>query len=294
MFRTANNPVIAPVFRETIVVRNISLRDIKVRINAVNNIRKITKSMQMVASSKLKSAQAKLPSAGAFGGNAARTLESSVPENFAPTKNMALLVTSDRGLCGSINSGVVKEARKLMANESGQWELVAIGQKAAASFARTDGERIKVTALELGKKPISFTEVAQIADQVTADHLEYERATMLHNHFNSVISFELRRTHILSPASFLEAGSEKLQDYDVDDDDELADSHKFSVASALWNAAVQNQASELGARMTSMDNATRNAGDITERLTRQYNRGRQTAITTELIEIISGAAAISG
>jgi F-type H+-transporting ATPase subunit gamma len=250
--------------------------------------------MQMVASSKLKSAQAKLPPATAFGNNSARTLKDSVPEDFSTTKHMALLVTSDRGLCGSINSGVIKEARKLMAKESGDWELVAVGQKAAASFARTDGERIKVSAIELGKKPVSFTEVAQIADQVTADHLQYEEATMLHNHFNSVISFELRHTQILSPAKFLGVGAEKLQDYDFDDDDELADSHKFAVASTLWNAAVQNQASELGARMTSMDNATRNAGDITERLTRQYNRGRQTAITTELIEIISGAAAISG
>lgn len=281
-------------FRVNTTVRTISLRDIKVRINSVNNIRKITKSMQMVASSKLKNAQNKLPAATAFGKGAVRPLKDAFPEDYKTQKNLAVLVTSDRGLCGSINSGVAREARKIIAANPGEWEFACIGLKSVGAFARSDSDKIRVSALDLGKKPISFVEVAQIADQITADHLNYEQIVMLHNHFNSVISFEITQTRLLSRAAFLDAGAARLQDYEVDDDEELSDAYTYSVAGTLWNAAVQNQVSELGARMTSMDNATRNAGDITERLTRQYNRGRQSAITTELIEIISGASAISG
>lgn len=279
-------------------VRYASLRDIKDRIVSVQNIGKITKSMQMVASSKLKNAQNKLPAASAFGETSFRLHKDVVPEDFESPKKLAVVITSDRGLCGSINSGIAKKVRLEMKENPGDWELICVGSKGAGTFSRTHAPNMRASADELGRKPMTFLEIGQVADFVTSDdpddNLHYEEIRMYHNEFVTVLQSDVTVTKMMSKAQMLENSADALAEFEVDDDSELEDYHKFSVAGALWNATIQNQASELGARMTSMDNATRNAGDIALRLTRAYNRGRQAAITTELIEIISGASAIEG
>lgn len=289
MFRQARAPA-AAALRQSVGLRHASLRDIKVRIKSVESISKITKSMQMVASAKLRAAQNKVPAAKAFGDSVSRVVLATTPEKVEGTNNLFIVVTSDRGLCGGINSGIVKEARKLMREIPGSYKLVCVGGKGASQLVKSNGSDVVATVVDLGKKPVTFNEISEIAE--LTENTDYDQIYMLHNHFVSVIAYTPTRTRMLGPEAFATADAGSVVEYEVDDEDELRDYHRFQLAGSVWNAVVQNQTSELGARMTSMDNATRNAKDIAQRLTRQYNRGRQSSITTELIEIISGAAAI--
>jgi ATP synthase F1 gamma subunit len=249
--------------------------------------------MQMVASSKLRNAQAKLASAQVFGSSLQRPLSESAIAG-GNGRHLLVLVTSDRGLCGAINSSIVKETKKVMRSEPAEkWDIVPIGLKSIGSLGRTNKNDFQYTVTELGKKPITFSEILQISEVVSSLDVEYDSVFLLYNHFNSVISYELKSLRFPSSQKFLAKTTNDMP-FEVDDDEELADYYKFNLAGSLWNGIVQSQASELGARMSSMDNATRNANDIKSRMTTIYNRGRQAKITTELIEIISGAAAISG
>ena len=289
-----------------------SLKDLKNRIESVKSTRKITKAMQMVAAAKLRRAQeaaeASRPYTERFnavlGGLAASVGDSdTAPKLLAGTGkddvHMLVVMTAERGLCGGFNSSIAKLARnhadELLAKGK-TVKILTVGKKGREQLKR-DHEDKFVAHVDLSEvKRIGYQNAADIARDVLGrfDGEEFDVCTIFFNKFESVISQEPTAQQII-PAQFEAAedeGASTLYDYEPDEEAILADLLPRGVATQIFAALLENGASEQGARMSAMDNATRNAGEMIDRLTIQYNRSRQAAITTELIEIISGAEAL--
>ena len=288
-----------------------SLKDLKNRIGSVKNTRKITKAMQMVAAAKLRRAQDAAEAARPFAErlNAVMSsLASGVSGSDAPRllagngkdqTHLLVVMTSERGLCGGFNSSIVKLA-KARASEllaAGKTvKILTVGKKGREQLRREWGEHL-VGHVDLTEvKRIGYANAQDIARQVTAafDNGEADVVTIFYSRFQSVIS-QIPTARQIIPAVFDEAAAgEASTQYDYEPSEEaiLADLLPRSIATQIFTALLENGASEQGARMSAMDNATRNAGDMINKLTVQYNRSRQAAITTELIEIIAGAEAL--
>lgn len=290
-----------------------SLKDLKNRIDSVKNTRKITKAMQMVAAAKLRraqdSAEAARPyakrmnavmaglTAGAAGAdNAPRLLSGTGSDD----KHLLVVMTAERGLAGGFNSSIVKLARTRMdelAAQGKQVEIMTVGKKGREQLKREYGDKF-VHHVDLSEvRRIAYDNARGIADEVL-DRFEqggFDVATIFYNRFESVIS-QVPTAQQIIPAEIngeaAEGDSGAIYDYEPGEEAILADLLPRSVATQIFAALLENAASEQGARMTAMDNATRNAGDMIDRLTTEYNRTRQAAITKELIEIISGAEAL--
>ncbi|MEM9343356.1 MAG: F0F1 ATP synthase subunit gamma [Pseudomonadota bacterium] len=290
-----------------------SLKDLKNRIESVKSTRKITKAMQMVAAAKLRRAQdaaeAARPYAERFNavlGGLAASVEGSdsAPKLLSGTDkddiHLLVVMTAERGLCGGFNSSIVKLAR-LKANEllgAGKTvKILTVGKKGREQLKRDLGDHI-IDHVDLSEvKRIGYGNAASIAQDVLArfDAGEFDVATIFYAEFQSVIAQEPKALQII-PASY-EAAEEDTSDgtvYDYEPDEEsiLADLLPRGVATQIFTALLENGASEQGARMSAMDNATRNAGEMIDKLTIEFNRSRQAVITNELIEIISGAEAL--
>lgn len=290
-----------------------SLKDLKNRIGSVKNTRKITKAMQMVAAAKLRRAQEAAEAArpyasrmnavmsglaGSVGGsaNAPRLLAGTGAEQT----HLLVVMTSERGLAGAFNSSIVKLARYRAQQLLGQGKTVKIltvGKKAREQLRRDLGAHF-VGHVDLSEvKRMSYDVAQGIARDVLKrfDGGDYDVATIFYNRFQSVIS-QIPTEKQIIPAVIegaAETGGASAQyDYEPGEDAILADLLPRSITTQIFAALLENAASEQGARMSAMDNATRNAGDMINRLTIQYNRSRQAAITKELIEIISGAEAL--
>ena len=287
-----------------------SLKDLKNRIGSVRNTRKITKAMQMVAASKLRRAQEAAEAARPYAeryaavlGGLAAGLKGSegAPRLLAGTGtdrvHLLVVMTSERGLCGGFNSAIVRLARARAAELLAQGrtvKILTVGKKGRDQLKRDHAERF-VGHVDLTEvKRVGYADAAAIARNVLArfDAGEFDVATIFFNRFRSVIS-QIPTAQQIIPASFEGQGGERpLYDYEPSEEAILADLLPRGVATQIFTALLENAASEQGARMSAMDNATRNAGDMINRLTIQYNRSRQAAITKELIEIISGAEAL--
>ena len=290
-----------------------SLKDLKNRIASVKNTRKITKAMQMVAAAKLRRAQeaaeaarpyAERMSAVMAGLTAAAAGSEGAPRLLAGTgsdqRHLLVVLTSERGLAGGFNSSIVKLARQHAETLAGQGKTVAImtvGKKAREQLKREHGQRF-VHHVDLSEvKRVGYDTARGIADEILDrfDGGDFDVATLFYSRFETVIS-QVPTARQIIPA-VIEAGDEvggasALYDYEPGEEAILAELLPRSVATQVFAALLENAASEQGARMTAMDNATRNAGDMIDRLTTVYNRSRQAAITKELIEIISGAEAL--
>jgi F-type H+-transporting ATPase subunit gamma len=287
-----------------------SLKDLKNRIGSVRNTRKITKAMQMVAAAKLRRAQDAAESARPYaerfeavlGGLAAGLGDSaSAPRLLAGTgsdqRHLLVVMTAERGLCGGFNSSIVKAVRvragKLL-GEGKDVRILTIGRKGRDQLRRDMGDRL-IGHVDLSDaKRVGYSHAQSIAEQVMGmfDAGEFDVATIFYNRFESVIS-QVPTAQQVIPAVFEETdGAGTLYDYEPSEEAVLADLLPRGVTTQIFAALLENAASEQGARMTAMDNATRNAGDMIDRLTIEYNRSRQAAITKELIEIISGAEAL--
>jgi F-type H+-transporting ATPase subunit gamma len=206
-------------------------------------------------------------------------------------------MTSERGLCGGFNSSIVRLARARIADllaEGKTVKILTVGKKGREQLKR-DYANLFVGHVDLSQeKRIGYETAAAIARDILGrfDAGEFDVATIFFNTFKSVIAQEPTAQQII-PASFEAAGAEaRLYDYEPSEEGILADLLPRGVATQIFTALLENGASEQGARMTAMDNATRNAGEMIDRLTIVYNRSRQAAITKELIEIISGAEAL--
>ena len=288
-----------------------NLKDLKNRIESVKNTRKITKAMQMVAAAKLRRAQeaaeAGRPYAdrmnAVLGGLAASVGGSdSAPKLLTGTGadqvHLLVVMTSERGLCGGFNSTIVKLARakaqELIA--AGKTvKMLTVGKKGREQLKRDFGDMM-IDHVDLSEvKNVGYANAHDIAKDVLSrfDGGEFDVATLFYNRFQSVIS-QIPTTNQIIPASFEDTSGEDatLYDYEPEEEAILADLLPRGVATQIFAALLENGASEQGARMSAMDNATRNAGDMIDKLTIQYNRSRQAVITNELIEIISGAEAL--
>ena len=291
-----------------------NLKDLKNRIASVKSTRKITKAMQMVAAAKLRRAQdaaeAARPYAERFNGVMASLAASvgdsaSAPRLLAGTGkddvHLLVVMTAERGLCGGFNSNIVKLARARIAKLKAAGKTVKIltvGKKGREQLKRDNGD-LFVGHVDLSEvKRLGYNNAQDIARDVLGrfDAGEFDVATIFFAKFNSVISQDPTALQIV-PAAYESKGSEDegastLYDYEPDEEAILADLLPRGVATQIFAALLENAASEQGARMSAMDNATRNAGDMIDKLTIEYNRSRQAVITNELIEIISGAEAL--
>ena len=286
-----------------------SLKDLKNRIGSVKNTRKITKAMQMVAAAKLRRAQDAAEAARPYAErmNAVMAgLAASVgnaegaPRLLAGTGkdqvNLLVVMTSERGLCGGFNSTIVRLARQ-RANEllaAGKTvKILTVGKKGREQLRRDFGANM-IDHVDMSEvKRVGYANAQTVARNVLArfEAGEFDVATIFYNRFQSVIS-QIPTALQVIPAKYEGASAGGLYDYEPSEEAILADLLPRGVATQVFTALLENGASEQGARMSAMDNATRNAGDMINKLTIQYNRSRQAAITKELIEIISGAEAL--
>ncbi len=290
-----------------------SLKDLKNRIESVKSTRKITKAMQMVAAAKLRRAQDAAEAARPYAermeavmGGLAQAVGTgdSAPRLLAGTGkdhvHLLVVMTAERGLCGGFNSTIVRLARakadELLA--AGKTiKILTVGKKGREQIKRDYGQYF-VGHVDLSEvKRIGYSNAADIASDILGrfDAEEFDVCTIFFNRFQSVISQVPTATQVI-PASFDAPedadGDATLYDYEPSEEAVLEDLLPRGVATQIFTALLENGASEQGARMSAMDNATRNAGDMIERLTIEYNRSRQAVITSELIEIISGAEAL--
>jgi F-type H+-transporting ATPase subunit gamma len=287
-----------------------SLKALKNRINSVKSTRKITKAMQMVAAAKLRRAQEAAEAARPYAarmeavvGQLAASVagSDSAPRLLAGTGSdkvhLLVVMTSERGLCGAFNSSIVRLARaraqELIA--AGKTvKILTVGKKGREALKRDMSDRMVAHVDMAEVKRVGYENARAIAMDVLArfDAGEFDVATIFFNRFQSVIS-QIPTAQQVIPAQLPAAtDAGPVYDYEPSEEAILADLLPRSVATQIFTALLENGASEQGARMSAMDNATRNAGDMIDRLTIVYNRSRQAAITKELIEIISGAEAL--
>jgi F-type H+-transporting ATPase subunit gamma len=288
-----------------------SLKDLKIRIASVKSTRKITKAMQMVAAAKLRRAQEAAEAARPYAermeavlGNLAFGVgkSASAPKLLGGTgkeeTHLLVVATAERGLCGGFNSSIVRLARAHVTRLLGAGKTVKIltvGKKGREQLRRDMG-KLLVGHVDLSAvKKLGYTEAQAIAQDVMHRYTagEFDVCTIFYNRFQSVIS-QIPTERQLIPAVFEEDAGAAVAQYEYEPDEEaiLAELLPRGVATHIFTALLENGASEQGARMSAMDNATRNAGEMIDKLTIQYNRSRQQAITSELIEIISGAEAL--
>ena len=286
-----------------------SLKDLKNRITSVKNTRKITKAMQMVAAAKLRRAQdaavqarpyAKRMTAVVAGLAASVGKSDGAPKllagNGADKVQLLVVMASERGLCGGFNSTIVRMARAraielLAAGKT--LKILTVGKKGRDQLKRDYGQYF-VGHVDLTEvKRVGYANAQGIARDILArfEADECDVVTLFYNRFQSVIA-QIPTTLQVIPAQFDAGPAAAIYDYEPSEEAVLIDLLPRAVATQVFTALLENAASEQGARMSAMDNATRNAGDMITRLTIQYNRSRQAAITKELIEIISGAEAL--
>lgn len=274
-------------------------KQIAMRITATKNISKITKSMKMVSASKLRGDQARLETGKPFAAFTKAISSAPVPleeldvSNF-PQRNLFVPLTTDRGLCGGVNSFITRGMRNILENldAAGKSSTLAIvGEKGRAQMRRLYPERIQLTASDV-ELPINFAVSSAIAQVLLKN--EFDAVHIVYNEFKSAISF-VPTLQSLSP--IVDVNAEVIRAYEVEPDrdaDTLQNFFEFTFASQLYYSMLESATSEQSSRMNAMENASKNAGDMIDKLTLIYNRARQARITTELIEIISGASALSG
>jgi F-type H+-transporting ATPase subunit gamma len=272
-----------------------SIKAIGLRMKSVLSTAKITKAMKMVAASKLKGAEKMMLQARPFASSINGLMESKLTpgEGDEPSKNSLLLaISSDKGLCGGINSRVSKEVKLALdsADADAKPKVMVIGSKTVSGIQRTHGEQIATSIDETYTMPVTFTLASFIAEQMVAS--EAEQYTILYNKFFSVINFEVAPKTLKGPDALGASGT--FDDFEFEGDQEvvLADLYQFNLACTIYSALLENVTSEQASRMTAMDSATNNALDAGNKLTVLYNRLRQAKITTELTEIVAGAESV--
>ena len=293
-----------------------SLKALRARINSVKSTRKITSAMKMVAASKLKRAQTQAEAARPYAERMQRMLAAlassaagspTVPQMLVGTGRdqvqLLIVVTADRGLAGGFNTNVGRAARTAIQRLEAAGKtvkVITVGRKGRDYLKREYASRLVGEYSFAGKKRVEFTDVAEIGDRIATmlAAAEFDVATIIYNRFVSVISqipTEQQLVPLQLPAAETtptDPGPQAIYEFEPDEETILAALLPRNMAMQLFRSLIESAAGEQGARMSAMDNATRNAGDMINRLTLNYNRTRQANITRELIEIISGAEAV--
>ena len=290
-----------------------NLKDLKNRIESVKSTRKITKAMQMVAAAKLRKAQEAAEQARPYAEKMSIVIEklafstnasSNSPllvGNGKDKTHLIIVATSERGLCGAFNSSIVRLAKNHinhLISDGNHIKILTIGKKGREQLKRDFGDYM-IEHVDLSEiKKISYDNASNISDNIISKFFddEFDIATIFYNQFESVIS-QIPQSSQLIPIKF--KSDELTNDdnisnfvYEPDEQEIIEDLLPKAISTKVFTALLENGASEQGARMSAMDNATRNAGEMIDKLTIQFNRSRQAAITNELIEIISGAEAL--
>ena len=294
-----------------------SLKDLRNRIRSVRSTQKITAAMKMVAASRLRRAQEQAEAARPYAQRMERVLASlaarmaampGAPPLLAGTGkddvHLLVVATSDRGLAGGFNASILREARRRIRdldNAGKTVKILTIGRKGRDGLRRDYARLIHDSLTDIGRRRVSFDEARDISGRLLALYGEggFDVCTIVFNRFQSAMTQIVTVQQLIPfapPIAAVEATAEALggavYEFEPSEEEILAELLPNNLAVQIYTALLENAASEQGARMTAMDNATRNAGDMIDRLTMNYNRTRQAVITKELIEIISGAEAL--
>lgn len=275
-------------------------KQLKERMVGTTNIEKITKSMKMVSAAKLRGDQMRLEAARPFAKWAERiTGERAEMENLDvsefPGNSLVVTLSTDKGLCGGVNSiltRMTKTALSKLSADGKDYAVFAIGEKGRAQMRRTHGDKFVASATDRAM-PYTF-ELACALTQDALDAGEFDAIHLVYNEFKSAIAYT---TSVKSIVPMMDPVDSKLMEYEVEpdkDDETLRNFYEYTVATQMYHSLLENATSEQSSRMAAMENASKNAGEMIDKLNLQYNRARQARITTELIEIISGAAALKG
>jgi F-type H+-transporting ATPase subunit gamma len=293
-----------------------TLKELRNRIRSIRSTQKITSAQKMVAASRLRRAQEQAEAARPYAqrmermlGSLAASLEGrpNAPPLLAGTGgdqgHLILVATSDRGLAGGFNATIIRDTRRMIRALEGQGKtvkLLTLGRKGRDALRRDQRQRIVESRIEIGRPRLRFEEAHAIAQTLLAlfADKQFDVCTLVFNHFRSAISQVVTRQQLIpfSPPAAAgdtqDAAHRGVYEFEPDEEEILKELLPRNLAVQIYTALLDSVASEWGARMTAMDNATRNAGDIINDLNITYNRSRQAAITKELIEIISGAEAL--
>lgn len=295
-----------------------SLKDLRMRIDSVKSTQKITSAMKMVAAAKLRRAQEQAEAARPYAERMERMLGSlagSMASAEGASKLLAgtgkqdvhliVMMTSDRGLCGAFNSSIVRDTRRMVEElqaDGKEVKILCVGRKGWAQVRREYAPLIVALIEGIGRPHLSFDDAQGISNRILEmfEAGEFDVCTLVYNRFKSVISQIVTRQQVIpfavdAPAEGEEeetGGAAVVYDYEPDETEILEVLLPRNMSVQVFRSLLENNASEHGARMSAMDNATRNAGEMIDSLTLNYNRTRQAFITKELIEIISGAEAV--
>ena len=291
-----------------------SLDDLRKRISSVKSTQKITKAMKMVAAAKLRKAQEMAEKGRPYSDkmdviiqNLSKSIKdpSNAPKLLVGTgedKNyLCVVMTADRGLCGGFNTNIVKLAKNYfnkILKESKNLKIITLGTKGLDQLKREYGKYIIKKVNFKDKKRVSYLEAETIGSDIVKlfNNNEFDKCLIFFNKFKNVMTQvpEIQQVIPAKKGKEKETADTELSSYEFepDEDEILEDLLPKNISTQIYKGFLENSASEQGSRMTAMDNATRNAGDLVEKLTINYNRSRQAAITKELIEIISGAESL--
>ena len=290
-----------------------SLDDLKKRIKSVKSTQKITKAMKMVAAAKLRKAQENAEKGRPYSQkmqNIILNLTKSIndkenaPKLLVGTGNdktyLCVVLTADRGLCGGFNSNICKLAKnnfKKILDDGKNLKIITVGSKGLDQIKREYGKYVIKKFTFKDKKKISFQEAEEVGGEIINlfSNNEFDKCILFYNNFKNVIT-QIPQAQQIIPADNKSIATDQKNlssyEFEPDEDEILEDLLPKNISTQIFKAFLENAASEQGSRMTAMDNATRNAGDLVDKLTINYNRSRQASITKELIEIISGAESL--
>ena len=290
-----------------------SLDDLKKRISSVKSTQKITKAMKMVASAKLRKAQENAEKGRPFSekmNNIILNLSNAITDKDSASKflvgtgktnvHLCVVITADRGLCGGFNTNICRKAKSYFENilkEGKTLKIFTVGSKGHDQLKRAYGQYIIEKINYKNVKKLTYKEAEDVAAKIIKlfNDSQFDVCAIFYNKFKNIITQIPQAQQIIpieSPAKVEEKKSESFYEFEPEEDEILNDLLPRNISTQIFKAFLENAASEQGSRMTAMDSATRNAGDLVDKLTIKYNRSRQAAITKELIEIISGAESL--
>ncbi|KAF1817597.1 ATP synthase F1 [Eremomyces bilateralis CBS 781.70] len=266
-----------------------TLREIEGRLKSIRNIEKITKTMKIVASTKLTRAQRAMADSRTYGQTSNTVFEKAEtkPIEAEGKKDLIIVCSSDKGLCGGIHSGLSRTTRRMLAAKS-DIELVIVGEKCKAQLGRSNGKNVVLNFAGIGKNVPTYADAQAIADQVSLLSTDYASVKIMHNKFLNASSYEPVTVEAFSEEAI--ANSPNFAAFEIEDET-LSNLREYALANSLYWALTEGHACEISARRNAMDNASSNANDMINKFQILYNRTRQSVITGELVEIITGAIA---
>ncbi|TVY20618.1 ATP synthase subunit gamma [Lachnellula arida] len=266
-----------------------TLREIEQRLKSISNIEKITKTMKIVASTKLNRAQRAMTESRQYGKTSNNVFEQAETKPLESEGKKTLIVVSgsDKGLCGGIHSGLSKQVRRMLV-ETPDADLVVLGEKCKAQLSRSNSKNLVLSFSNVGKNIPTFAEAQAIADQISLLPGDYASIKIVYNKFVNATSYEATPIEAFSEEAIKE--SPNFSAFEIDDE-VLTNFREYSLSNTLFWALAEGHACEISARRNAMDNASKNAGDMIGKYQILYNRTRQAVITGELVEIITGASA---